>query len=34
MSWGVRLTDAVDRLPISVCYALYVGVFYLMVKNL
>lgn len=34
MSWGVRLNDAVDRLPISVCYGLYLGMFYLVVKNL
>ena len=32
MSWGVRLTDSLDRVPLGVVYGLCVGVIYLAVK--
>ena len=32
VSWGVRLSDAVDRLPLGVVYGLCVGVIYLAIK--
>ena len=32
MSWGVRLTDSLDRVPLGVVYGLWIGVVYLAIK--